>query len=116
MMFYLYLIDFFRGLSIISVTFFMLWVFFFAFCAFGFFVVGEEKLREVFCWFKRKLWIPFILVCLCLLIPSEKTMYLMLSSKIVQNVTAHEKVSGLAEKTIKLLEQKIDEFLEKEKK
>ena len=43
-------------------------------------------------------------------IPSQKTMYLMLSSKVVHEMAAHDKLSGLTEQFIKLLEEKLREM------
>lgn len=48
-------------------------------------------------------------------IPSQKTMYLMVSSKVVHDVVTHDKLSGLTEKSLKLLEKKLDEMVGEKK-
>jgi len=53
----------------------------------------------------------FILLFIHILTPSPKTAYLIFSVNVIQNVSANEKVSSLAEKSILILEQKMDEFL-----
>lgn len=110
MIFWLYLVDFLAKCSV--------------FCSIGILLscvvliislVGMAIEREDRPWnfVKNKLWILCVMVLALIVIPSEKTMYLMLSSKMMGEVMDNDKVSGIGQKSLKLLEQKLDEILEK---
>lgn len=78
--------------------------------------IEEEKKQEYLNYIKKIVVYIILGVGVTIaVIPSEKTMYLMLSTQIIQNINNNEKVSILGEKTIKLLEGKIDDLLEKKK-
>lgn len=64
---------------------------------------------------KNKYWIPLVLAGILVLTPSEKTMYLMLSAKVMKEVVVNDQVSGIGTKSLKLLEQKLDEMIGEKK-
>lgn len=64
------------------------------------------------------LWIPFVLICLSIFIPSRETMYMIAASQVGETVIQLEQVQslggevgGLASDTIELLRQNIQEQL-----
>jgi len=111
MIFWLYTIDFLGKLCVFSIMSFC------ACCVLLFLSVMGLIQEEDGLWnfVKNKLWIPLILGLLLMAIPSEKTMYLMLSTRVMRDVVTDGRVSAIGEKSFKLLEQKLDELL-KEKK
>ena len=112
MIFWLYAIDFLGKLCVFSIMSFC------ACCVLLFLSVMGLIHEEDGLWnfVKNKLWIPLIPGLLLMAIPSEKTMYLMLSTRVMRDVVTDGKGyrcqdTAIGEKSFKLLEQKLDEML-----
>ena len=66
---------------------------------------SEKKLKKI----SRKMFVIFIISTpICIFIPSEKTLYMMVGSKYL-------KESGIPKKVHELINQKLDKLLEKDK-
>lgn len=116
MIFWLYEIDFLGKLCVFSIMSFC------ACCVVLFLSVMGLIQEEDGLWnfVKNKLWIPLIPGLLLMAIPSEKTMYLMLSTRVMRDVVTDGRVyrcgqryqdTAIGEKSLKLLEQKLDDML-----
>lgn len=108
MIFWLYTIDFLGKLCTFSTIGLILSLVVIVMSLVAWMIEGEYRPWK---FVKNKMWIPCVMGLILIVTPDQKTMYLMLSSRVMSSVMASDKVSGIGQKSLKLLEQKLDEML-----
>lgn len=108
----LYLIDIFQsinGFAIVGLIFYLfVTIIIIGMHHFAYYDYEKEKATYFLNILKNKLWIVFLSIFLCIFIPSQKTMYLMLGANFLKN-------SSLPSKVEMAIEKKIDEYLVEDK-
>lgn len=80
------------------------------------FHLDEECLKPIVKWIKRCAVISLSCLTMSIVIPSKTDYYIMLGAYVGQQVATDEKTTKLFDKTMKLIEQQIDEALTEEVK
>ena len=107
MIYILYLIDFLDKISLLCCVGLLLSLTL-TIISFVQILVDEDSLYKLI---KKKWLVPLLLMIILTLIPSKKTIYLMVSTKVMESIVSNEKTMNIGDKTLKILEKKLDELL-----
>lgn len=108
MIYILYLIDFLDKISLLCCVGLLLSLTLTIISFVQMLSVDEDSLYKLI---KKKWLVPLLLMIILTLIPSKTTMYLMVSTKVMESIVSNEKTMNIGDKTLKILEKKLDELL-----
>lgn len=125
LVFLIYLASFVSSLLIITKLFLVITLFIFMFSLFLIFLIYEDKSKEdyknknstkFYKWLKNLVISIVIMSSLIVIIPSERTIYLIVGAYIGQKVISDKNISDKLEKINKIIDYKLDDIISKYKK